>query len=579
MKRPRGVARRFGGLASCVVSVVLVLGGCAAIPTSGPVQAGPAEAAPDEDLLPIPPEIPEYDPEGLVGGFLKASAAGVGGDYTDVRGYLSGDAVQSWDPTARVTIYGTGDFTPVSNDEAHTVTYSLPVVATLDAGGRMTEAAPGTRTDVTFGVTSVAASRWRISSLDDGIVISEANFALVYRPVVLAFGSRDGEVIVPDLRWLPRNNIATYATHALISGPSDWLRDAVETGLAPTASLEVEAVPVSNGQAVVALASGSASSASDRSLALEELTHTLKLLPDITGVLVTVGGLPIGGDGSVTLREAPVPSSSAAAIVEGRIGVWAGDQALVPPSGGLVPSGAHDVALSYDGATVAMLVGDGRLVTATIPGGLVSIADAGPDVTQLATTTALDGTSLVPPSFDREGWLWTAEAQGEGVLIAVGPGGGPVSLPIAGASGRDIAAVSVSPDGARIAVLSREGGLWRLGVVGVVRAADGTPTLADEPLDVGIGIGPSQAVEWVGEQVIAVLGTSDPGQTPSLSLVTVGGRTEAVSAVPDAIALAARSGMGSIALVTRDGSLYVRSNSGWTRVETTVPFSSLAFSG
>jgi len=579
VNRLQGASRRWGWIASGISATLLVLGGCATIPTSGPVQAGPAEAAPDEDVLPIPPEIPEYDAVGLVGGFLKASAAGVGGDYSDVRDYLYGDAVQDWDPTAHVTIYGAGDFTPVWDDQSLTVTYSFPVVATLDDQGRMTEAPSGTRTAVTFGVTSVLGSRWRISSLDDGIIISEANFRLVYRPVVLDFASRDGDVIVPDLRWLPRNNIATFATLALISGPSAWLDDAVETGFAPTASLEVVAVPLSDGRATVALASGSVVSAADRSLALEEITYTLEALPEVRDVVVTVGGLPIGGDGSVSLSEAPVPSLEAAAIVSGRIGVWAGDQVLVPALGGLVPTEAHDIALSYDGVTVAMLLGESEMVTATIPSGLVAIEDAGSTVSTLATTTVLEGTDLVSPSFDREGWVWTAEAQGQGALIAVAPGGDSVRLPIAGAEGRDIDAVAVSPDGARVAVLSREGGLWRLGVLGLVRAEDGTPTLAGEPLDIGVGIGESAAIEWVGGQVVAVLGVSEPGETPTLALVTVGGRTESIAAIPDAVALAARSGGSSIVLVTRDGSLYVRSSSGWARVDSTASFTSLAFSG
>jgi hypothetical protein len=201
------------------------------------------------------------------------------------------------------------------------------------------------------------------------------------------------------------------------------------------------------------------------------------------------------------------------------------------------------------------------------------------DAGTLATITAIDGTALVAPSFDREGWLWTAESQGEGALIASRPGNEVVTLPIAGVEGRDISAIAVSPDGARVAVLSREGGLWRLGVVGLVRATDSTPTIANEPLDIGVGIGESAAIAWVGGQTVAVLGSSEPGETPTLDLVTVGGRTERISAVPDAIALAARSGIGSISLLTRDGSLYVRSSSGWERGAAVASFSSLAFSG
>jgi hypothetical protein len=577
MNRPSGFAFRLGAIG--IVAAMLSLAGCVSIPTSGPVQAGPLGVVSDDDVVPIPPEIPEYDSVRLVEGFLKASAAGVGGDFSDVRKYLLDSVAQEWDPTASVTIYGSGDFTSVWDEEAQTVTYSLPVVATLDAAGRMTEAAPGTRSALTFGVTPLSSSRWRISSLSDGIVISEANFALVYRPVVLPFASRDGGVIVPDLRWLPRTNIATYATLSLINGPSAWLRDAVETGLQPTASLEVDTVRIEDALASVALASGSSISAGERSLAQEQFEYLLESLPDIDDVSVTVGGLPLGGDGSVNLVEAPVPEPRAAAIVAGRIGIWAGDEMMVPASRGVVPAQAHDLALSFDGTTVAMLIGAGSLATATIPPDLVPLADVGSTSSALPVQEVLNGNHLVAPSFDREGWLWTAEAQGDGTLVAISPEGQPVTVVVPGWSGRDIGAIAVSPDGVRIAVLSRESGLWRLSVFGLVRMADGTPTLAGTPLEVGVGVGASQAMEWVGEGQIAVLGSSNEGETPALLLVTIGGRTESIASVSDAVGLAARSSVNSLALITRDGSLFARSNSGWVRIDTVGELSSLAFSG
>ncbi|MCJ7827027.1 MAG: LpqB family beta-propeller domain-containing protein, partial [Demequinaceae bacterium] len=398
-------------MVALVVAACATISGCASIPTTGAVQAGKGDVPFDEDFYPIPPQIPEDDPLRLVEGFLAASAAGVAGDFSDERGYLLGPAASEWDPSARVTIYGTSDFTPALDEAAQTVSFSLPLAATVDPEGRMTEYEEGTRTTVTFGVTELLPGRWRISSLDDGIVISEAGFDLVFRAVYLAFGSRDGDIAVPELRWLPRRNTATHATAALIGGPSSWLEDAVQTGLYPTAELIVKAVPIEDYLANVALTEGSTGSAAERSLALEQILHTLLPLPDVANVTVTVGGLPIGGDGSIALEESPVPSSRAAVIADHRIGVWDGERLFVIDGGGRLPADARDVAFAYDGETVALVVGEGNLAIATVPSDLVAIEDAEIPTIDLGLTTVFEGANLVAPSFDREGWLWTAEAE------------------------------------------------------------------------------------------------------------------------------------------------------------------------
>ncbi len=568
-----------------VGSVVVLLAacsaiaGCASIPTSGAVQAGEGEVVFDEDLFPISPQIPEDDPLRLVEGFVTASTAGVTDDFSNIRGYLVGSAASEWDPLAKVTIYGTGDFTSVWDEEASTVTYSLPLAATVSADGQMTEYEAGTRATVIFEVYNVSSGRWRISSLDDGILISEAGLALVFRPVILTFGSRDGQVAVSDLRWFPRRNIATHATLALINGPSHWLKDAVQTGLAPTAKLVVDAVPVEGGQADVALSTGSVGSATESTLALEQIQRTLLALPDVAGVNVTVGGLTMGMDPGGTLSDPPVPSSKAAVIIDGRLGVWDGEQILVPDGAGRLPGDSHDVAFAYDEEKVAVVVGEGTLATASIPGNLVPAGEAKPAVRNVTLSTVLKGDRLTAPSFDREGWLWTAEAEGEGLLHAIGPKGERVDLSIPGAEGRDIGGIAVSHDGVRVAILSREGGLWRLGVLALVRAQDGTPSFAGAILDIGAEMGSSEEVVWVDDRVIAVLGAAEQGGTGTVRLVTIGGRTEAIASPTNAVGLAARNGVGSITAITRDGSLYLRVNTVWSPVVTGSSVTGFAFSG
>lgn len=561
-----------------LVAACALVSGCASIPTEGPVQVGAGDSTVDEDLYPIPPQIQENDAGRLVMGFIAASASGVVGDFSKERTYLTGDVRTEWDPFASITVYGSGDITSDWDENAQTITLSLPLVATVDRLGRLTEYKGGTRITVVFEVVETLPGHWRISGLDDGIILSEASFSLVFRPVDLVFASHDG-VIVPDLRWLPRKNTATYATLALIGGPQSWLADAVLTGLKPTAELTVTAVPVSDGIAEVVLGEGSTGGGAERSLALEQISHTLLALPDVTDVDVTVGGLPIGGDGSVSLAAAPVPPAQAVVFLGDRFGVWDGEGIAVVEGGGRIPSGSRDIAVSYDGQRIAFVVDEGELMVASVPSGLVPVEGAEPATEDLDLTVMFVGESLVAPSFDRIGWLWTAEADGEGLLHYAGPEGQLGNLSVPGMEGRDIGGIAVSHDGVRIAVLSREGGVWRLGVAGIVRDEDGVPLSVGTPQDFGVGIGPSEGLIWVDERIVAVLGSTEGEEGSSISLVTLGGRTEEISALPDAVDVTARNGVASLVLITSDGSLYVRVNTQWSRVDPGALISSLAYCG
>ena len=208
--------RRVGVL----IVAVLLASSCSSIPIDGQVQTGGAKVVAEQPVVPIVvnPPGPDDDPVATVDGFLRASAAGVAGDFGGARTFLSVQAGRSWDPRAQVTIFSNTDITAVWDEDDGTVTYSIPVAATVDETGRMTEVEPGTREPFVFTVTRSVFEQWRIARLDDGILVSEANFNALYRPVVLTYVGSDGEVIVPDVRWLPEENVVTHAASALIRG-------------------------------------------------------------------------------------------------------------------------------------------------------------------------------------------------------------------------------------------------------------------------------------------------------------------------------------------------------------------------
>jgi len=559
-----------------------LLAGCAGIPASGPVQSGGGHAIVADPLVPVAP-VPgaSDDPLTLTDNFIQACAAGVSGTFSAAEAYLTPSAQLTWDPTATVTVFGSGDFGREWNADTNTVTYNLPVVATVDDAGVFTEANAATPLEVTFHMSQDADGRWRISGLDDGIVLAEAHFQALYRSVLLEFASQDGRFFVPELRWVPRTNAATFAATALINGPSPWLADAVHTGVPAAAKLTVRAVPVSAGDAAVSLDTGGGVTAADLALAERQFAETLIGLPDISTVSVIADGLPISASSS-PINQAPAAGTTAVAFVDGRLGSWSPDGLEVAlPSVGRLPEGASSPALAYDGTVAAFLIDGTSLVTTDALGrGTVPYADAGDlpdDVMQV--TTLYTGTALTTPSFDWYGWIWTAERDSDGEVIAMAPDGTPQHIAASWLEGREVASVRVSRDGARIGVLSRDGGVWRLDVAGIVRDAEGNPLSVGEPLSVGTGIGPSSHLVWVDEMTLAVLADGPEGTTPSLGISTVGGGTEVVSSSADAIELAARNGTSSIAVVTRTGEIFQRSTAGWSRVQVDGAVDGLAFSG
>jgi hypothetical protein len=563
--------------------VALVLSGCTGIPSTGGVESGKGRVVGVDPLVPVAPvPDPTDEPVTLTDKFIQASAAGVSGTFAAAQEYLAPGARLNWDPEAKVTVFGSGDFTPVWDKAAKTVTYSLPVIATIDAAGIFTEVDSGVPQNVVFTMSQEPSGQWRISGLENGIVLAQAHFDDLYRSVPLAFASADGKFVVPDLRWVPRGSAATFAVNALLGGPSKWLADAVQTGIPVPASLALQAVPIANGSAAVALDADFGGTSAQRALARLQFVKTLTRLPDISSVSVTVGGLPLQADAAALLSDAPIPGTTAVAFVDGRLGTWKSDAlAVVPATVGVLPAGANSPALGYDGTTAAFLVNQSTLVTTkALAAGTVPV-DAGAKLTEpvMPVTVAYAGKELVAPSFDWYGWLWTAERSGSGSLVAIPPGGTAAAISAPWLEGREVGAVRVSHDGARVAVLSREGGIWRLDVAALIRDSGGVPRSVGVPLSAGLGVGPASHLVWVDDVTVAVLADGPAGTTPSLGVSVVGGSTTVLTTSPDAVGVAARNGTSSIAVVTRDGAIFQRSTAGWSRVPVVGVVGGLAFSG
>ena len=568
---------------AALVLLAALLAGCAVIPTSGEVTEGNADVQPVEPLQPIPEgPNPTDDPTNIVTGFLSASGGGVASNFDVAREFLTDEAAASWDPGARTLVYRAGSVTPDWNEWRGTVSYELPLASIIDDSGRRTEAAADTMQDLEFRVQQNEQGHWRISELADGVVVSQENFTVFFRAVDLVFATSDRTTIVPEVRWLPDANVATSAARELIQGPSSWLADAVETGFPTTSGLAVESVVVNNGLATVDLSPQSVGTPEDRALATEQMRLTLQALPSVAEVEVRIGGLPIVTADPFTLEAAPVPDEQAVVIVNGRLGTWDGEKLQVTAdSVGGVGESAYGLARSYDGSQVAYIEQGSLMRTSALTGpGAVFVEphrNLEPPATPVVATAVASGTSLVAPSFDRLGYLWTVEAVTDEGMLAVSPEGEVLVFASEWLRARSTVALAVSRDGSLMAVLSRSGGQPVVEIASIHRDEQGAPLGLGEPVPVGTGIDAGVDIAWSDTSTLAVLGEASDESPSPLWLATVGGGTQEVSTQPLATALAVRTGGASIVVVTDEGQVSERSGPAWAEVLTGV--SELAFAG
>ena len=206
-------------LVACLGAALLALAACASIPDSGPVNEGNADVSPVEPLVPIQEgPNPGDDPTAIVRGFLTAAAGGIATDFSVAREFLTADAAAGWDPAAQTLVYS-GALTPDWDEPSGTVTYQVPLASGIDESGRRLDAASDELAQLEFTLTQGQDEQWRIAELSDGVLLSQANFNRFFRAVDLVFATPDLTTAVPEVRWLPANNVVTSAARELVEGP------------------------------------------------------------------------------------------------------------------------------------------------------------------------------------------------------------------------------------------------------------------------------------------------------------------------------------------------------------------------
>lgn len=491
--------RCFAGL---IAGLALLLGGCVAVPTSGPVErhsAAQQQPNPGVEIAPVPPA-QGASPGLIVEGFLHAMATYQPG-YSVARQFLTTAASESWQPETGVEIYAAG-FPPQAS--ATGVVLTAPLVGVLNAGGTLNTEAAGTQNVHDFGLVRDADGQWRISKPPRGLLISQSLFSGTWVRADICFWDVTGNWLVPDPRFVPKGAEGLVAAaRAVIGGPSAIARNAYRQQLA--AKLEVASVTLgSNGVATVDL-TGEVDrlNADSRRRLAGELVWSLTSLEGVTGLRVRGNGTTweLGGTGgAVTTSDfgqgAPEPANTSDQVYLVRDGAierapWDTPSAE-PQQVGTALNRVGSVAGRGDGQAVAAIT-DGGTRLRTVP------------VRDGAARIELSGRGMTLVRWTRQDELLVVLDRVRGTRVRAIRDGREVPVVTDGLPVGRLRAFAVAPDGVRVAVVVEEQGRPVLGIAALVRSDEGIRVTGWRELSWSAASQPALDVGWSGAAELLVL--------------------------------------------------------------------------
>ncbi|WP_396656680.1 LpqB family beta-propeller domain-containing protein [Microbacterium sp.] len=541
---------RRGILAPVVAAVAAVLlAACAGMPTSGSVQQGLAPDTSDDGFAvafrPSSPQ-PGASPEQIIEGFVAAATSPTDG-WQVARQFLTEQAAAQWHPEAGVT---------VDDQAARELTQTAPTafllsvepVADVDEAGAYIETDSGS-SRLPFEVARVDGE-WRISKLDDGVVLDRGLFPRVFGAFSLMYFDPAWEYLVPDVRWFPARNRTTPAriVRALVDGePSPWLSGAVVTAFPGDIGAPGAVTVSADGVAQVEVPDAALGLNPEQLARMQAQLERSLISAGITDVVMTVG--------SVEIEVEPAPTRTTlvdarfAVLTEEGFGYLAGDELQPVPgiSDGLVASGLQPTAieLSPDLDYAALQLDSGEVMRLNSDESYVSV-------------DARDG--LVMPTVDRYGYIWTVPATRPASVHATAADGTVVEVADAWNGASRINAMQLSRDGTRIAALTDLGGQAEVWIAGVVRD-QGVPVRLGQWMRLAVQPSPGVAVAWLDDVTLGIVRVVD-GES-MIFTQEVGGLAAATAVQATVTAIAGGNQLGSVRLLGDDGVLYSRTGSRW----------------
>src|SRR5262249_49924608 len=194
---------------------VLLLAGCATVPTKGTIRSGSREGLAPElggvGVEALPPSA-DADVEQIVSGFLEAMSDSRAFDVA--RQYLTPDAAGAWKPEAQTIVYDQrpDGLVKTGNEGVQLTAQKSPAASDRGEGS---PPAPGAKADFFFKVTKVNGQN-RVASAPPGVFLGSNQVDLKLAPRDLYFLTPDHDMLVPDTVYLPLNLSSGQAATKLV---------------------------------------------------------------------------------------------------------------------------------------------------------------------------------------------------------------------------------------------------------------------------------------------------------------------------------------------------------------------------
>ena len=584
----------------------------------GTFSATPQDTSQDSDFIgavPAGPQ-PNWSPADIVTGFLNATVSYPA--YSAIaEQYLASSVPRSWAPNWSVTVVDQVVVSPEATfsdgGRRAAVDVTGAVQASFNGTGQYVGAQQGlhgTQTANQQFTLVKEGKQWRITNPPKYRMLTEPDFAQVYKPQDLYFFDSTGQVLVPDAVFVPTGtssaSLATNLVRALLNNPQPkWLQGngnptpPAVTAFPPHSTAKNIDVAVDGTTATVNL-TGAAASASpaDREQMATQLVWTLTgqpgSPPDIQAVQLEFNGKPWtpssppcleGGAQSPALKQAmydcknpyPVATSSAFYYVaNGQAWSRCASEAQVTTGsvGRVVPvfdrTGAAALNQSCENSVQASspavppqqahgppplsmvaVSPDGKYLAGVAPGGnTVTVWASG--AAKPSSTLSLPGVTAI--SWDRRDYLWVAQGDNTTMVVLTNDSSNHAVIPNVFPDGK-ILGLSIAPDGVRVAAIVKADSGPAVELAAIDSWQAGTRTSSANPLtrtSIGstVQLGPNVtnpiALTWYDADDLLVL--DGAGDQTSLWEVPVDGQpaTKLPGVLPGAISITANSARNAL---------------------------------
>ena len=343
---------------------------------------------------------------------LRAGAV-TGDAITVAQSFLTRSATPRWNPDlGTVVIGGENEVKVVDNgDGRYAVSASL--VGRIDARGRYSRAS--TAAEVTMSVRLVSVEgQWRLTELpgDFGRWMTQGGVRQLLQPVAVHYVAASSDALIPDVRWLSGDRLATRLVRAQLGAVPNYLEGAARTDLGGGVKLVVDAVPVVDGIATVDLGTvGLPTDVSARRNIWAQLVATLLQAPNVVAVEGAVEGAPLelpGVSGPVSslsqlgLRTVALPSEADSLLrIGARVYPVDLDHVLEPGLESLTAAGSTFPAISGQWTNLARSFVGNEIAAVSVNG--TALARWHPTG---ALPPAVFASRLTRPTYDRTNVLW-----------------------------------------------------------------------------------------------------------------------------------------------------------------------------